>query len=132
MEWTVNQPVKLGFVGSTTGLTSFADMHLLKDGVASGLTVTTSEIGDKMYVATFTPTATGKYTFFVNGSIQNVFEVVTQTSQAGINKVLDEALGSWTWDKTGGVLTLYTQTGSFLASYNVVDNASTASRERVS
>lgn len=132
MEWIVNQPVKLGFAGSTTGLVTFADLKLLKDGVVSVLTVTTAEISNKLYVATFTPTATGIYTLFVNGAVQATVNVVTRTSQVMLSEILDESLGSWSWDKTTGVLTLLRQTGGILATFDVVDNATTASRERTS
>ncbi len=132
MEWTVNQPVRIGFAGSATGLTTFPDMALLKDGVTYVLAVTTSEVGNKFYIATFTPTVTGVYTLFVNGSVQATVNVVAKTSQAMLVEVLDEALGSWTWNKSTGVLTLLKQNGGTLATFDVVDNTVTSSRERTS
>lgn len=129
MEWVVNQQVKLGFVGSTTGLSTFADLTFLKNGVVYAQSFTTSEVGNKLYVVTFTPTTTGVYTLFVNGQIQATIEVVTKTLQTLATDLLDEALGSWTWNKTTGVLTLLRQSGSQLATYTVVDNSTTASRE---
>lgn len=132
MEWIVNQPVRLGFAGSTTGLVTFPDLKLLKDGVVSALTVTTSEVSNKLYIATFTPVATGIYTLFVNGTVQASVNVVTKTSQTMLTELLDEALGSWNWNKVTGILTLLKQTGGTLAVYDVVDNSTTASRERTS
>ncbi len=130
MEWLVNQPVKLGFVGSTTGLSSFPDLAILKDGTLIVLAPTYAEVGNKLYTITFTPTSTGIYTVFIQGLVQATVNVVTKTSQAMLSELLDEALGSWNWNKTTGVLTLLKQTGGTLAVYDVVDNQTTASRER--
>jgi len=132
MESLINQPVTVGFVGTTTGITTFSDFLVLKDGVFILLSPTFTEVGSKLYTVTFTPASTGRYTVFVEGSIQAQVEVVAKTTQSLILDTLDEALGSWSWDKATGVLSLYRQTGTVLATYNIVDNSTTASRERVS
>ena len=132
MEYTVNQQVKLGFVGAGTGIVTFPDLTFLKDGVVTSVSPSINEIGNKLYIVTFTPTTTGVYTLFVNGQIQNVFQVVAKTSLNYLGDILDEAVGSWTWNKNTGVLTLLRTTGVVLATYNVIDNTTTASREKTS
>jgi hypothetical protein len=131
MEWIINQPVVLGFVGSATGIASFPDKQVLKDGVVEGIGITTTEVGSKLYTATFTPTATGIYTLFIDGSIQATINVVNRLSRVMLGEILDEALGSWEWNKSLGTLTLFKQTGGTLATFNVIDGLTIASRERV-
>lgn len=130
MEYLVNTALKIPFVGSTTGLTSFPDLNILKDGVPVVISNTTTEIGNKLYVLNLTITSTGGYTLFVNGQVQDKFEIVSKTSYAIISDIIDESLGSWNWNKTSGVLTLYRQNGSQMATFDVVDNSTVASRER--
>ena len=84
-----------------------------------------------MYVVTFTPTTTGRYTIFVQGQIQATIDVVTKTLQSFALDTSDEALGSWSWDKNLGVLTILRQSGAVLATYTVTDNQDLASRERL-
>jgi hypothetical protein len=133
-EAVVSTAVKVPFVAvnNTTGLSSFSNIHVLKDGVVSIQTLTYAEIGNGLYVATFTPTVTGQYTIFIEGKIQAEINVVQKTSQTFLQALEDEAIGSWVWDKTAGTLQLLRQDGSVLAGFDVVDNLTTASRERTS
>lgn len=135
MELTINQPVKLAFVaqGLTTGKTSFAPVILL-DGVSHTITPTPTytEIGSGVYTINFTPTSTGELTIFLEGDIQVRAQVVTKSVSSVLKDLSDEALGSWSWNKATGVLTLYKSDSTTLAVYNVVDTVNTASRERIS
>lgn len=135
MELTVNQPVKLAFTSQnlTLGKTSFTPVVLL-DGVSHTITPspTYTEIGGGVYTINFTPASTGELTIFLEGQIQIRAQVVTKTLAKALAEVSDEALGSWSWNKSTGVLTLYKSDSTTLATYNVVDTVTTASRERVS
>jgi len=93
---------------------------------------TTTEIGNGLYTITFTPTTTGYYTLFIQQAIAAGFNVVSRNLYSFLQNIEDEALGSWSWDKVGGVLTLVTQTGTPLASFAVTDNLTIASRSRSS
>ena len=134
MECTVNQPLKLGFVstGLATGLTNFS-YTILRNGLSysPAVTPTFTEIGGGLYTFNVTPDSTGEWSLFIQGSIQVRFTVLTKTTQEIVKNIEDESLGSWSWDKVNGTLSLYKQDGSPLASFNVVDNLSTASRERI-
>ena len=128
-EFQINQPIKLPFV-TTPGKTAFQSTMLL-DGVLNLEPITYSEIGNGLYVATFTPVATGVYTFFTEGQIQASFSVVVNTVQKIVRDIQDQALGSWTWDKKTGELTLLRQDASVLATYTISDTLDFASRELV-
>jgi hypothetical protein len=67
-----------------------------------------------------------------NGQIFGYVDVVSRSLDSYLKNIEDEALGSWTWDKQAGTLTMLKQDGTQLAIFNVVDNLTTASRERVS
>lgn len=135
MELTVNQPTKQVFTaaGLTTGKTTFTPVVLL-DGIAHTLvpSATYTEIGSGVYTMNFTPSSTGRLKVFIEGQVQVDVEIVTKTLAATLKDVSDEALGSWSWNKITGVLTLYKSDSSVLGTYNVVDNVNTASRERIS
>lgn len=134
-ESLVNTPFKIPFVSTNnvTGLSSFSNVHLLKDGVAvSTPTITYTEIGNGLYVATYTPTATGVYSLFIESKIQGTVNVLAKTSLTFLQNLEDEALGSWAWNKTTGVLTFTRQSGTTLAGFSVVDDLATASRQRTS
>ena len=131
----VNQLTSLPFTSTllVTGMTSFANVRTLVDGVLqSNPSYTYTEIGNGLYTLNFTPNVTGKWTIFIEGRIQGDFEVVTKDTLTILRNLEDESLGSWTWDKTTGVLTLLRQDTTTLATFQVVDDLSTASRERVS
>ena len=115
----------------TTGLGLPLTYTCLKDGVVFSLpTPTFAEIGGGLYTMAFTPTSTGLYTIFVQGAIQGTVNVVTNTAYTLLTSLQDEALGSWTWDKVAGTLVLYSQSGPQIATFSVVDNLTTASRQR--
>lgn len=130
MDHLINTPVTLPFVG-TIGQLTFPDLTFLKDGVVVVQANTTQALGNGLFSITFTPTTTGRYEIYVNAKLQGQVEVVSKTAQSLLTDIVDEALGSWSWDKTTGVLTLLRQNGSTLKTYTVVDNQSTASRELI-
>ncbi|MNY59748.1 hypothetical protein D3C86_1962240 [compost metagenome] len=59
-------------------------------------------------------------------------EVVTKSVYNSLRDILDESIGSWQWDKTTGGLVMLRQDGATLATFTVVDNLTTSSRERIS
>ena len=133
MQAIVNTPLIVPFTstGLTTGLTTFT-VVMLNNGTPVSYTPTFTEIGSGLYTMTFTPVATGNLSIFVQGVLLPGIEVVSRTLYQQLQDVSDEALGSWTWDKTTGVLQLLRQDGTSFHTYNVVDTVSNASRELVS
>jgi hypothetical protein len=133
IETLVNQSVKVPFTstGNTTGLTTFPDLLLVKNGVSTPFTTTYAELGSGLYVATFTPTSTGTYSFFIQGRIQAIVNVVSKTILTFLQNLEDVSMGSWEWDKNTTILTFVRQDGTTLATFNVTDDLATASRERV-
>lgn len=131
MEYTVNQIIKLPFTsaGLVTGLTSFSGTFLV-NGVVNTVTPTFSEVGGGLYTCNFTPVSTGKWCVFIEQKLYE-FDIVSKTLQNALGDVLDQALGSWTWDKRTGLLTLFKSDSSVLATYQVSDTPQDASRERL-
>lgn len=130
MEWKVNTLVKVPFIGPTTGLTSFPEFVTLVDGEAVTTTPTFTEIGGGLYVASFTPVTTGRWSVFVADTLHE-FSVVARLSSEIIQNLEDESLGSWIWDKNSGVLTALRQDGSELCKFNVTESSVSSSRERI-
>jgi hypothetical protein len=132
MQCIINQVIKVPFtsVNLVTGLVTFTPRVLI-DGVLVSPVITYTEIGLGLYVASFTPTSTGNLILFIEGKIIEDIEIVTRTNATILQNLEEEALGSWTWDKTLGKLTLIKANGTTLASFNVVDTLVTASRERI-
>lgn len=132
-ESLISIPFIVPFVSTsnTTGLVSFAGVHLLKNGVSvSTPTITYAEIGNGLYTAQYTPSSTGIYTLFIETKIQATINVVAKLTSTFIQNIEDEALGSWVWDKNAGTVLFKRQDGTTMAGFDVVDNLTTASRER--
>jgi hypothetical protein len=127
----VNTQVVVPFLsqGLTTGKTTFS-MTALRDGVSTTVTPVYAEIGNGLYTLSFTPTVTGRYTFFIEGSIQISVNAVSRDVWSYLKNIEDEAVGSWTWDKVGGTLTMVRQDGTTLGTFTVSDTVNSASRER--
>ena len=128
-ETTVNTPFSTVVFGNLSAPT---DAQLFLNGAVSPIVPVFTSLGGGAWSVTFTPTATGIYSLFVYGSIQVRVQCVTKSLYSMLANVEDEALGSWQWNKETGVLTILRQNGSVLATHNVVDNLTEASRERVS
>ena len=135
MELTVNQPTRQVFVASglSTGKTVFNPVITLLNGVVHTLfpSPTFSEIGSGVYTINFTPSSTGRLNIFIEGQVQVDAEIVTKTLAEALEEISEEALGSWSWNKGTGRLTLYRSDSSILSTYDVVDTVSLASRERI-
>ena len=129
----VNHNIVIPFLsyGLVPGKTSFS-VVMLKDGVVLTAlpTITYFELGSGAYTLAFTPLSTGSYDILIENNIL-LLEVVSKTLASVLQNLEDEALGSWTWDKTSGSLLVLRQDGSTLAPYQVVDNVQTASREKL-
>lgn len=119
-------------VSGPTG-TPLTDVFLYLNGAASGITPTVTQIGSSnVWRVVFTPTSTGEYSLFGFQTIQFRVTCVPKSLYSFLTNVEDEALGSWTWNKETGVLTVLRQNGSVLATHNMLDNLTSSSRERVS
>jgi hypothetical protein len=132
MEYLVNQALKLPVTSTAlgTGLTTLP-VTFLVNGAVTVVTPTFTEIGSGLYTVNFTPAVTGKWTVFVGGKTYE-FEIVSKTLQNALGELLDESLGSWSWNKASGLLTLFKGDGTTLATYTVIDTPQAASRERIS
>lgn len=136
MDTVVTTPVKIPFVSrnNDTGLTVF-DLIVLKDGVVyTGLTIPPvfTEIGEGLYTVTLTFSETGEYTIFVSNAIAAYVRVTERSLWSYLNNIESEALGSWQWNKQTGVLTLYSLTGSPIATYTLTDNNTESKRQKTS
>jgi hypothetical protein len=130
----INQAITVPFtsVNLVTGKTSFTNVYFMLNGVVVAMSYTTAEIGNGLYTFTFTPVSTGTYSVFIEQTIAASLNVVSRTVLSYLQNIEDEALGSWSWDKTTGILTLVTQSGTQLATFAVTDNLTLASRSRSS
>lgn len=103
------------------------------NGTLSAIPVTYTRQGSTQFLSvSFTPTATGIYTVYAFDAIQFRVNCVPQLSYDIISNLQDEALGSWTWDKTTGILTMLRQNSTTLATFTAQDTLTNASRERTS
>jgi hypothetical protein len=124
-----NTPVLITTVIS--GTVTPSDLALLKDGGLDSTTVTYNNINVLgLCTFSFTPTSTGVFTLYGQGSVLATVEVVTRSPLSYLKNIEDESIGSWQWDKSSGVMTMLRQDGTTLAQFNIVDNLTTSSRER--
>lgn len=132
MQYLINQPITVPFtsVGLTLAKTVFTP-YVLLNGILTTITPTYLEIGGGLYTITFTPLGSGVFTIFIEGSILHRLEVVGKLATTTLQNVEDSSIGSWVWDKVNGTLTTVRQDGTTLASFNIVDTLTNASRERV-
>lgn len=106
---------------------------LYLNGTVAGISPTFVQQGSTAFWSvTFTPNATGIYALYAFGAIQFRVVCVTNLVSQMVTDISDEALGSWTWDKVAGTLTVLRQNGSVLATFTALDSLLTASRERIS
>lgn len=133
-QYVVNVPIKVPFLSSglVTGKTVFTPAPIfMLDGVLTVPTgVTYTEIGSGLYTLNFTPATSGQWKIFIEGALQGNFEVVAKTITTFLQNIEDEAIGSWTWNKNTGALTLVRQDGTTQATFAVTDTLDSASRER--
>jgi hypothetical protein len=132
IESLVNTLVKVPFVSTnnTTGLVSFSNVFILRDGVSAGLSITYTEIGNGLYTANFTPTSTGFHALFIETRLQGFVNVITKSFYTYLQNLEDTAIGSWTWDKNTNILLIKRQDGTTLAGFSVADDLTQANRQR--
>lgn len=131
LEILINSPFST--VVSSSGATALSDLVLYKDGSTTSVTPTAVRVGTTdTWTVSFTPTETGVFEVHAFGLIQIRVLAVQKLSRQMIANVENEALGSWSWNKQTGVLTLVTQTGDVFATFTVEDTLTNSSRERVS
>lgn len=103
------------------------------DGTVSPVNAICTQIGSsRYYTVAFTPSVTGLYSMFAFGALQFRAPCNSKSLTQMVKNLEDEALGSWTWDKVTGVLTILRQDGTTLATHNALDTLLSASRERIS
>lgn len=108
------------------------DCALFINDVVSNINVNFYRIGTtSCWSISFTPTVTGVYSLFAFGMIQLRLKCVEKSAYSILANIEDEAVGSWSWDKQTGKLTMFRQNGTVLSTYNVVDNLLISSRERI-
>ena len=132
MQYLINQPISRPFtsIGLVLGKTVFTPYFLL-NGTTTAITPTYAEIGGGLYTITFTPLNSGIFTIFIENVILPQVEVVSKLLTTTLQNVEDYSIGSWVWDKVGGTLVAIRQDSTTLASFNIVDTLTNASRERV-
>lgn len=128
----VNSVVSVMVIGNAPSLTSIPDLALFLNGVINSTPVTVVYSGTgNLYTLSFTPQSTGVYNLYCFTDMQARITVVNQSIYNYLQNIEDEATGSWAWDKVAGTLAMIRQDGTPLASFNVVDNLTTASRELI-
>jgi hypothetical protein len=126
----VNTPVVIVEQISTT--TQPTDLVLLLDANLNTTPVVFTNLNTAgLSKFSFTPTVTGTYTLFGDGKVLATVEVTSRSLRSFMQNLEDESLGSWTWNKTTGAMQMLRQDGTLLASFNVIDNLNTSSRERI-
>ena len=126
----------------TAGLVSFPTLSLLADTsitvvggiqpVTTGLSVPVeTSLNSGIYSLVFTPTTIGNYYIKYNGAILAHVYVAAKDIMSQVQNIEDESMGSWSWDKNTGILTLLRQLGTTMATYTVVDTTLTSSRSRL-
>jgi hypothetical protein len=129
---TINETIKLYFQADP-GLVN-PGLTVLNNGtvVDSATTTVVESSTPGIYIVTYNPTITGRQCVIFNNNLVAFIEVVTKSIYSSLKNLEDEALGSWIWDKQLGKLDMIRQDGTPLASFDVVENLTTASRERTS
>jgi hypothetical protein len=120
--------IGLGTVALSLFVSNNNDVYaVVKDGIVAAVAVTKTLVPGTIFSsATFTPVETGTYHFVINNVIVDVFDVVTRDVFSFLRNVEDQALGSWTWDKSTKVMSLFRQDGTTLGTYLADDTLETA------
>lgn len=134
METTPSTALAIPFreLNGDTGIEEF-DLIVLKDGgIYTNFTSPPvfTEIGEGLYTLTATFTETGVYTFYIDNRIAALVSVNDRSLRSYLANIEDEALGSWSWNKSTNQLTLYRINGQSLASFTLTDTDSLSQRER--
>lgn len=132
LEALINSVFTTVIAGPDT-VTSPNDGALYLNGTDSGLVPIFVQQGvSPFWSVSFTPNSTGIYTLYAFGAVQFRIVSVPKLTYLMVSNIEDEALGSWTWDKTTGTLTILRQNGTVLATHTALDSLTQSSRERVS
>lgn len=86
----------------------------------------------RYYTVRFTPPSTGIYSLFAWDQFQLRAQCFPKSLFGMVKNLEDDALGSWSWDKVSGTLTILRQDGTVLATHKALDTLISASRERIS
>lgn len=129
----INTPVTIAYAkgGITDTLPGNVAFSLIKGNTVTTPSLPTQELVAGVLVSTFTPTLLGFQHLVVDGRVVGDLEVVPKSYQILLSTLEDVALGSWKLDKNTNVLTLYTQQGAPMATYDVVDSVTETSREKL-
>lgn len=132
MELLLNTPTDVYVTGP--GSATPTDIAVFANGATlSGVTFARAgSTTQNIWKVTFTPVSTGNHAVYAFGSMQYQATCVTKSLYASLANVEDVAVGSWQWNKATGLLTLLRQNGTVLSTYTVLDNSTTASREKLS
>lgn len=131
---TVVNEVLKGYFTGAPDIEDFDNTKVLINGtlvVVPNLTIVES-VHPGLYVFSYIPTNTGRVVIMFNNVIIAHIEVITKSIYSSLRNIEDEALGSWTWNKTLGELSLLRQDGTPLANFDVSDSQTSATRERTS
>lgn len=129
LELVVNNPFSMLIVGPSNSVPTDSTVYV--DGVAGMIPTVTPVAGtDNRWKLTFTPTVTGTYSIYAFSTLQLTMQCVNKSLYSFLENVEDEAMGSWTWDKQTGVMTMLRQNGTTMATFDVKDTLTDAYRER--
>jgi len=132
IEAVLNQPFTTVVTSAPGASASDAALFLNGSAYTGPAPIVTQISGSSnTWSVTFTPTSTGILSFRCFGEICFRVPVVQKSLYVTAKNLEDEALGSWSWNKTTGVLTLLRQDGSAFTSFNVADTSVSGSRERI-
>jgi len=134
LETVINQPFSVPFVArnNDSGRTNFT-LTILKDGVvytSLQSPLTWAEIGNGLYTLSLVFTDSGLYTFFIDNAIAASVWVKERSDLSFLQNIEDAAIGSWSWNKQTGVLTLYRVNGQVLQTFTMTDTVQLTQRER--
>lgn len=124
----MSRQVVLGNIITAVGKAGTGPTVVLVDGVVSPLTVTSSLVtgSTDLFVYSTTPDQTGVFTLIGDGNVVGEFEVVARDFHSYLQNLEDQALGTWEWDKTTKVMTLYRQDGTVLKTFLADDGIESA------
>lgn len=109
------------------------NLVVLRDGELDGgnASVALSEPVPSIYDLAFTFATPGQYAIVLDGTVKAYVTAVSRASHEMLENIEDVSLGSWQWDKSNGTLVMLDQNGDVLANFEVTDNGTVSSRERV-
>lgn len=132
LELTLNSPFTFVVSGPDTVTTPLPQVYV--DGALSNQNILVTPLGTgatNLYSLTYTPSNTGTHSFVAFGQVKLTLPCYARPVTSMIANIEDESIGSWTWDKNTGSLTMLRQNGTTLATFNAQDSLTSASRERL-